>query len=166
MDPLNSNAQSDALPYIMLFLLWYGGLSCSDSTVDALITQKSKLEPDEKRGTLLSITRISRQFGALLAIVSVSLLFNTPKYGGKFCSFGIDFNTYTWIPFAFTVFALVYALLFTNEKDLDRKKEKIETRKKLKQLWELFHRWNYLKLLLFALLINIQWAIKVGNGTF
>ncbi|XP_063724229.1 uncharacterized protein LOC134851884 [Symsagittifera roscoffensis] len=158
--PQNPEAPNEATSYVLLFFLWYWALACSDSTIDALITQRSKLEPDEKRGTLISCARISRQLGSMFAYLAVGILFNTVNYGGSFCGFEFKFNHFTWILFVFTIVGLIYALMFTNEKDIDKEKEKIEVKRKLAELWSLFHKWYYLKLLIFAVYISLISSIR------
>ena len=162
--PQNPEAPNEATSYVLLFFLWYWALACSDSTIDALITQRSKLEPDEKRGTLISCARISRQLGSMFAYLAVGILFNTVNYGGSFCGFEFKFNHFTWILFVFTIVGLIYALMFTNEKDIDKEKEKIEVKRKLAELWSLFHKWYYLKLLIFAVYISLISSIRVSKA--
>ena len=162
--PQNPEAPNEAISYVLLFFLWYWALACSDSTIDALITQRSKLEPDEKRGTLISCARISRQLGSMFAYLAVGILFNTVNYGGSFCGFDFKFNHFTWILFVFTIVGLIYALMFTNEKDIDKEKEKIEVKRKLAELWSLFHKWYYLKLLIFAVYISLISSIRVSKA--
>ena len=162
--PQNPEAPNEATSYVLLFFLWYWALACSDSTIDALITQRSKLEPDEKRGTLISCARISRQLGSMFAYLAVGILFNTVNYGGSFCGFDFKFNHFTWILFVFTIVGLIYALMFTNEKDIDKEKEKIEVKRKLAELWSLFHKWYYLKLLIFAVYISLISSIRVSKA--
>ncbi|XP_075244351.1 uncharacterized protein LOC142338467 isoform X2 [Convolutriloba macropyga] len=158
--PNNPNAPNEALSYVVLFFLWYWALACSDSTIDALITQRSKLESDDNRGTLISYARISRQLGSMLAYLTVGVLLNTVKYGGTFCSFEVPFNKFMWIPLSFTLVGIMYACLFTNEKDVDKEKERVEVRRKLGEVWQLFHSWHYLKLLIFAVFSCSMWSIK------
>jgi len=54
--------------------------------------------------------------------------------------------------------------VYTNEKDVDSGKETVQLRAKMKDLWLLFHRWNYLKLLMFSLIISIQWSMRTPAG--
>ena len=159
--PINPDAPNQAFIYIVLFFMWYCGLSCADASVDGLMTQRSKLEDEEVRGTLISYTRLSGQVGGVVALLCVGFLLNDVKYGGTFC-FGMEMNHFMWIPFVFAVSGIVYAFVYTNEKDVDKYKEKVEFGKKLKELWSLFHRWNYLKLLIFSLCISVQWSLRVS----
>ena len=149
--------------YIVLFFIWYCGLSCADASVDGLLTQKSKLEPAEKRGTLISYTRMSRQVGGIVALLSVGILLNNAKYGGTFCNFGLEFNSFMWIPFLVASSGIIYAFMYTNEKDVDKEKEEIELGTKLKQLWSLFHKWNYLKLLAFSAIVCVFLSLRVSS---
>ena len=161
-DPINPDAPNQAFVYIVLFFLWYCGLSCADASVDGLMTQRSKLEDEDVRGTLISYTRLSGQVGGVTALLCVGLLLNNVKYGGTFCSFGLEFNNFMWIPFVFATSGIVYAFIYTNEKDVDKYREEVEFGRKLKELWSLFHRWNYLKLLIFSACISVQWSMRVS----
>ena len=126
------------------------------------MTQRSKLEDEKVRGALISYTRLSGQVGGVISLICVGLLLNSVNYGGTFCEFGIEFNNFAWIPFAVAVSGVFYACMYTNEKDVDKHKEEVAFKRKLKELWALLHRWNYLKLLIFAGVMSIQWSLRVS----
>jgi hypothetical protein len=161
LPPLNPDAPNQAIVYIGIFLVWYMGLACADASVDGLMTQRSKLEPEETRGTLISYTRITGTIGGIAAMFIAGILMNTVEYGGQFCTFGIPFNRVTLAVLAVTLSGLVYAFLWTNEREVDDKDQKVDFRNKIHMFWRLLHRTDYLKLLLFALILTVQWTMKV-----
>ena len=129
--------------------------------MDGIVTQKSALEHESIRGRLISHAKIAKKFGGIVMLLMLAALNNRIEYGGSFCNFGLSFNRLTVIFIVIMGTALVYGWLWTNEKDMDDKIEKVEIKRKLGDLWDLLNTSYYLKFILFVMIQASVRSIKV-----
>ena len=155
-------APNKALSYAILFVLTNISMQWADCCVDALLTQKSMLEDEKNRGKLIATIKIVQKLGGVVFALFFAFAFNKVAYGGRFCSFGLEFNHMALVVAVGCLFTLVYVILFTNERDIEMG-SKSNMKENIVNLWRLVQKSHFLKLLVYRFAVSFLFGINVSS---
>ncbi len=158
---INPDAPNMVVSYAMLFFVAYLSMAWSDCTIDGLLTQRSMLEPEGKRGSLMAQVKIGQKIASAVIGVFLALMFNKVEYGGSFCAFGLDFNQIALIVAIGAMITTVYAFFFTNERDFEPKTQ-LRLKENLQNIWKLIQTTHFIKLLIFKISVAVLYGIRVS----
>ena len=159
----NPDAPNSALPYAILFGIAYTCMAWSDCCIDGLITQKSMLEEESKRGRFLTAIKIVEKLAAAFFAMFFATFYNKVDYGGRFCTFGLEFNQISLVVSVGCIVTLIYTIIFTNERDIDTADKHVGFKGNFSSFWEFLQTTHFLKLLAYRMFVSILFGFSVSK---
>ncbi|XP_063713238.1 uncharacterized protein LOC134841284 isoform X2 [Symsagittifera roscoffensis] len=141
----NPEAHNRALDYATLFMVAFIGLAFSDCCMDAFTAQRTSLEEETNRGSILLKISVVKRFSAAVFASIFAILYNQIDYGGHFCPFGVKLNQLALIVAIGCIIAIVYVTMFTNERDYESN-QNVKLRENLLLFWNFLQTPHFLML--------------------